>query len=126
MAQRTFQGSPAAAGALASIREAALPFGAGTIDYSALLDLIGDGRFVLLGEGSHGTDEFYRERAEITKRLALERGFTSVAAEADWPDAARVNPYARGTSDDRDAGQALTDFKRLPNWMWRNTAVLEF
>src|SRR5688572_13067769 len=95
-------------------------------DHEPLLRRIAEARFVLLGEGSHGTDEFYRERAEITKRLVLERGFTAVAAEADWPDAARVNRYVRGTSDDRDAGEALTDFKRFPNWMWRNTAVLEF
>lgn len=55
--------------------------------YDSLLALIGDARFALLGEASHGTREFYRERAEITKRLILEKGFTAVAVEADWPDA---------------------------------------
>lgn len=60
-------------------------------DYDPLLDLVGDARVVLLGEASHGTQEFYRERAQITKRLIREKGFTAVAVEADWPDAYRVN-----------------------------------
>jgi erythromycin esterase-like protein len=57
------------------------------------MELIGESRFVLLGEASHGTHEFYRERARITQRLIKEKGFTAVAAEADWPDAYRVNRY---------------------------------
>src|SRR6266536_3476758 len=65
-------------------------------DYDALLDLIGDARIVLIGEASHGTHEFYRERAQITKRLIAERGFAAVAVEADWPDAYRVNRYVQG------------------------------
>ena len=73
----------------------------------------------LLGEASHGTHEFYLERAEITKRLITEKSFTAVAVEADWPDAWRVNRYVRGLSDDADA--ALSGFQRLPAWMWRNT-----
>jgi hypothetical protein len=60
---------------------------------------------VLLGEASHGTHEFYRERAEITKRLIEEKGFTAVAVEADWPDAYRVNRYVRGAGDDADASR---------------------
>ena len=56
-------------------------------DYDALLDLVGDRRFVFIGEASHGTHEFYRERARITRRLIQERGFTAVAVEGDWPDA---------------------------------------
>src|SRR5437773_6086759 len=100
----------------------ALTGGAG--DYTPLLGLIGNARFALLGEASHGTDEFYRERAEITKRLIVEQGFTAIAAEADWPDAYRVNRYVRGMSDDRDAEAALSGFKRFPAWMWRNAVVL--
>ena len=81
---------------------------------------------MLLGEASHGTHEFYHERARITQRLIEEKGFTAVAVEADWPDAYRVNRYVRGVSDDVDAAEALSDFRRFPRWMWRNTDVLEF
>jgi erythromycin esterase-like protein len=80
----------------------------------------------LLGEGSHGTHEFYHERAEITKRLIIEKGFSAVAVEADWPDAYRVNRYVRHESDDPDARAALSGFERFPTWMWRNTVVLDF
>jgi len=90
------------------------------------MDLVGDAHFALLGEASHGTHEFYRERAQITKRLIEEKGFTAVAVEADWPDAYRLNCYVRGASDDADAIEALADFKRFPAWMWRNTDVVEF
>jgi erythromycin esterase-like protein len=99
--------------------------GAGA-DYDPLLKALGGSHFALLGEASHGTHEFYRERAEITKRLIEEKGFVAVAVEADWPDAYRVNRYVRGESDDRDARAALGGFKRFPTWMWRNTVVVEF
>jgi erythromycin esterase-like protein len=95
-------------------------------DYDPLLELIGDARFVLLGEASHGTHEFYRERAQITKRLIREKGFTAVAVEADWPDAYRVNRYVRGRGDDAEAIEALAGFRRFPAWMWRNADVLDF
>ncbi len=72
------------------LRAEARPLTGGAHDYDALLDLVGDARIVLLGEASHGTLEFYRERARITRRLIEERGFTLVAVEADWPDAPRV------------------------------------
>jgi erythromycin esterase-like protein len=98
----------------------------GPHDYDPLLALIGDARFVLLGETSHGTHEFYRERARITRRLIEERGFTVVAVEADWPDAYRVNRYIRGWSSDVSSSEALGDFKRFPTWMWRNAEVLNF
>jgi erythromycin esterase-like protein len=90
------------------------------------MNRIGTARFALIGEASHGTHEFYRERAGITKRLIKEKKFTAVAAEADWPDAYRVNRYVRGASDDVDAVEALADFRRFPTWMWRNTVVVEF
>jgi erythromycin esterase-like protein len=95
-------------------------------DYDPLMDLIGDAQVVLLGEASHGTREFYRERAQITRRLIQEKGFTAVAVEADWPDAYRVNRYALGRSRDADSLAALSDFKRFPIWMWRNREVLNF
>src|SRR3954468_721583 len=95
-------------------------------DYRPLLERIGDARFVLLGEGSHGTHDFYHQRAEITKRLITEKGFSAVAVEADWPDAYRVNRYVRGEGDDRSADEALLGFERFPTWMWRNTVILDF
>jgi len=97
-----------------------------TTDYDELFESIGDARFVLIGEASHGTHQFYRERAEITKRLIAETGFSAVAVEADFPDAYRVNRYVRGTSNDGDAVAALGGFKRFPAWMWRNADVLDF
>ncbi|AQT82657.1 hypothetical protein B1R94_08395 [Mycolicibacterium litorale] len=89
-------------------------------------DLIGDARVVLIGESSHGTHEFYAARAEITKWLIEAKGFNAVAAEADWPDAYRVNRYVRGLGDDEGAEQALRGFERFPAWMWRNTVVRDF
>jgi erythromycin esterase-like protein len=91
-----------------------------------VLALAGNARLCLLGEATHGTHEFYRERAEITKRLIKEKGFTAVAVEADWPDAFRVNRYVRGLSDDKDANEALGGFNRFPTWMWRNTVIVDF
>jgi erythromycin esterase-like protein len=95
-------------------------------DYDALLDRVGTRRFVLIGEASHGTHEFYRERARITRRLIDDLGFTVVAVEADWPDAYRVNRYVMGLSSDVDADTALRDFRRFPSWMWRNHDVVRF
>jgi len=109
-----------------AIRETAHPLTGATTDYDPLMNLIGDARFVLLGEASHGTHEFYQARAEITKRLITEKGFVAVAVEADWPDAYRVNRYVRGLNDDPTARDALAGFKRFPIWMWRNTDVLDF
>ncbi|MBV9868624.1 MAG: erythromycin esterase family protein [Abitibacteriaceae bacterium] len=109
-----------------NIRAVAHPLNGTAKDYDPLLELIGDARFVLLGEASHGTHEFYQARAEITRRLIQEKGFTAVAVEADWPDAQRVNRYVRGESSDDEAGAALAGFKRFPSWMWRNSVVLDF
>src|SRR5439155_4563218 len=86
--------------------------------YDALIKAIGSARIVLLGEASHGTHEFYRERAFITERLIADVGFSAIAVEADWPDAYRVNRYVRGASDDDSATAALGDFGRFPTWMW--------
>ena len=90
------------------------------------MERIGDAHFVLLGEASHGTHEFYRIRSEITKQLIQTKGFTAVAVEADWPDAYRVNRYVRGGLDDADATESLGGFRRFPQWMWRNADVLDF
>jgi erythromycin esterase-like protein len=111
---------------LTGLRAHLQPLSAGAGRYDGLMGLIGPARFALLGEASHGTHEFYRERAEITKRLIVEKGFTAVAVEADWPDAWRVNRYVRGWSGDADANTALSGFQRFPAWMWRNTVVRDF
>jgi erythromycin esterase-like protein len=108
------------------IRENLHPLTGTGSDYDPLIQQIGEARFVLIGEASHGTHEFYRERAQITKRLIQERGFTAVAVEADWPDAYRVNRYVQGDKEDAEAIESLAGFKRFPTWMWRNADVLDF
>ena len=97
-----------------------------TTGYDTLLRSIGNARFVLIGEASHGTHEFYKERVEITKRLIAEYGFSAVAVEADFPDAYRINSYVRGVGKDQSAAESLGGFKRFPAWMWRNADVLDF
>jgi len=108
------------------LRRAAKPLTGAPSDFDPILARAKGKRVVLLGEASHGTHEFYRIRGEITKRLILEEGFNAVAAEADWPDAHRVNRYVRGTGTDWEAVEALGGFRRFPQWMWRNTDVLDF
>lgn len=89
-----------------------------------LADGFGDAEVVLLGEATHGTSEFYRARAAITRRLIEEHGFNIVAVEADWPDASRIDRYIR----QRDLGDGNSEpaFSRFPTWMWRNEEVLSF
>ena len=108
------------------VREIAQPLSGGSDDYDALRTLIGNARFVLIGEATHGTHEFYSERATITKRLITEKGFSILAIEADWPDSARVHRYVHGATTDANLDQALSGFRRFPTWMWRNTVVVEF
>lgn len=95
-------------------------------DFDPVMELIGNARFVLIGEASHGTHEFYRVRAQISKQLIAQRGFNAVAIEADWPDAYRVNCFVRGMTRDADSIEALHGFERFPQWMWRNADVLDF
>lgn len=83
-------------------------------------------KYVLIGEASHGTEEFYRARGEITKFLIKQRGFNAVAVEADFPDAFRTNLYCRGLNNDNTPEEALDNFVRFPTFMWRNTAVRDF
>lgn len=106
------------------LHEAAEPVrGIKEADLGPLLDRIGDSKLVLIGEASHGTSEFYRMRARITQELIEKRGFNIVAAEADWPDAARVDHYVRHRP--QPAGREKA-FRRFPTWMWRNREVAEF
>ena len=95
---------------------------------TTLLELVGEARFVLIGEASHGTHEFYRERARDHQAPDRARsGFTAVAVEADWPDAYRVNRFVRGGERRRDrGGGARAASERFPTWMWRNADVLDF
>ncbi|ROS42351.1 erythromycin esterase family protein [Amycolatopsis thermoflava] len=93
-------------------------------DLDPLIDRVGDARLVLLGEASHGTADFYRWRAEITKRLIVERGFSFVAVEGDWPDCHRVHCCVAGGRGDPEA--VLSGFDRWPRWMWANDDVVEF
>ncbi|CAA9346150.1 MAG: Erythromycin esterase homolog [uncultured Lysobacter sp.] len=109
-----------------AVRSAALLLAGGAQDFDPLLERIGDAQVVLIGEASHGTQEFYDLRADITRRLIEEKGFTTVAVEADWPDAYRVDRYVRGQSPDRSAREALGDFRDFPTWTWRNTEVVDF
>src|SRR5438105_9913587 len=96
------------------VRKNLQPLIGGLLDYDSVLHQIGKVHFVLIGEASHGTHEFYKHRAEITKRLIQEKGFHAVAAEADWPDAQRVNQYVRGRGTDDTAEESLSGFVRFP------------
>lgn len=107
----------------AVIREVARPVAEG---YEALLQSAATAQCVLIGEASHGTHEFYSTRAELTRCLITEHGFRAVAVEADWPDSFRVHRFVTGRSEDKNANEALSDFRRFPGWMWRNTVVVEF
>jgi hypothetical protein len=91
-----------------------------------LLDRIGEARFVLIGEAPHGTAEYYRWRAELSRRLIAERGFSFVAVEGDWPDCYRVNCWLRDRDGRQSAEEVLATFDRWPTWMWANEEVAEF
>ncbi|QGZ42544.1 erythromycin esterase-like protein [Pseudoduganella flava] len=109
---------------IAALRREARPFAANEdVDY--LLECIGDASIVLLGEATHGTREFYKLRAEISKRLIVDKGFDAIAVEADWPDALRVSRYVQHGGDDMTAEGALSGYKRFPQWMWRNHEIVD-
>jgi erythromycin esterase-like protein len=91
--------------------------------FGSFFDRFGDARVVCLGEASHGTSEFYRARAAITRRMIERHGFTMVAVEADWPDAAVIDRIVR---DKPTPAEAETPFTRFPTWMWRNAEVAAF
>ena len=109
-----------------AVREAAWPLAARAGDYDPLLERIGDASFVLIGEGTHGTEEFYMERAEITRRLIVEKNFNAVAVESDWLDACPVNEYVRGEGDPKSDFESLAGFRRFQAWMWRNYQMVNF
>lgn len=108
-----------------ALAEEVHPLSGAPADFDPLLEAVGDKRIVLLGEATHGSHEFYRARAQITRRLIQEKGFTAVAVEADWPDAYRVNRYLHGRGTDLSAAESLGNFRQFPAWMWRNADVLD-
>jgi erythromycin esterase-like protein len=108
------------------VRREALWFERSADGVEPLVEAIGNARLVLIGEATHGTHEFYRTRAELTKALIDRKGFNLVAVEADWPDAYRVNRWVRHASSETGAAMALDDFTRFPRWMWRNRDVVAF
>jgi erythromycin esterase len=111
---------------LDEIHERALPL-TDPGDLDALVERIGDARFVLVGEASHGTADYYRWRAELTRRLITEQEFSFVGVEGDWPDCFRINRWVKGRADqDRSARQILAGFERWPTWMWANEEVAAF
>ena len=94
-------------------------------DLDPLLDQVGDARYVLLGEASHGTAEFYTWRAALSRRLILEKGFSFIAVEGDWPDCYRLNQFVQGRpTSDGSAREVLRAFERWPTWMWANEEVV--
>lgn len=94
--------------------------------YDALIEKIGDSRFVLLGEATHGTEEFYQARIDISKRLIKEKGFMAIAIEGDWPDVYSIHRYVQGSGDKNNVESALSSFTRFPTWMWHNKTILSF
>lgn len=107
------------------VRSLALPL-RGPEDLGPLLEHIGEARYVLLGEASHGTAEYYTWRTAISRRLITEKGFSFIAVEGDWPDCYRVNRYVKGLASEGDnAREVLHAFERWPTWMWANKEVIE-
>jgi len=107
-----------------ALRKASQPLAnEGNLD--AVLEQVGNARFVLLGEASHGTLEFYTWRAALTRRLIEEKGFTVIAVEGDWPDAYEVNQYVRGQGAPGRPRDVLQAFNRWPTWMWANETMAD-
>ena len=108
-----------------SVQRQALPL-RDARDLDPLLERIGDARFVLLGEASHGTSEYYTWRAELSKRLIREKGFSFIGVEGDWPDCYQVNRYVKSYPDSGPgAREVLHAFERWPTWMWANREIVE-
>jgi len=103
-----------------AVAAAAVPLTGAAGDYAKLMPAMADARFVLLGESTHGTHEYYLERARISEQLIREHGFGAIAIEGDWTPTLRVDRYVRGLGNDTSAEQALSGYTRFPRWMWRN------
>jgi protein-L-isoaspartate(D-aspartate) O-methyltransferase len=126
-AQATSRAQRRRAAASTLIREVAEPLsGVDTVSSAveALLDRIGESKVVLMGEATHGTSEFYRMRATLTRELIVRKGFSFVAVEGDWPDCARVDSSVRGVAP--PSAVEFAPFSRFPTWMWKNREVVDF
>lgn len=110
---------------LSAVRSSALALSSPTDDVDEIVERVAGVSYVLLGEATHGTHEFYRMRAQITRALVERHGFAAVVVEADWPDAYRVNRWVRGTGADASPDEALQGFGRFPTWMWRNRDIVD-
>lgn len=109
-----------------SIKKYAIPFETQD-DFTPIIEAIGEAKIVLLGEASHGTSEFYSIRAELSKRLIEEKGFTLIAVEGDWPSSQQVNRYIKGYLEEKeDVKDVLKAFNRWPTWMWANEEIADF
>jgi erythromycin esterase-like protein len=109
-----------------AVRIHAKPFSS-TADLSPIIEAIGDAKIVMLGEASHGTSEFYTVRAELSKRLILEKGFSLIAVEGDWPSARQVNRFIKGYGHaEKTVHEVLQAFSRWPTWMWANEEIADF
>ena len=119
---RRDEGAPA----VEEIRSLASPLRT-SADLDPVIERIGDARYVLLGEASHGTADYYGWRAALTRRLIAERGFSFVAVEGDWPDCAAVDRWVKDRADPADrAVDVLGRFDRWPTWMWANHELAAF
>jgi erythromycin esterase len=117
--------APTPAGMLHAVRAVSRPLRS-PADLDPLLQRIGEARYVLLGEASHGTSEYYTWRADLSRRLIREKGFSFIAVEGDWPDCYRVNRYVKGLDDSgANAREVLHAFDRWPTWMWANREVVD-
>lgn len=94
--------------------------------YANLIEQIADSRYVLIGEASHGTEEFYQTRINITKELILKKNFMAVVIEGDWPDVHRIHRFIQGDKDISSSVDALKEFTRFPTWMWKNSTMPPF
>jgi erythromycin esterase-like protein len=111
---------------VSAIRQSARPVAAGGADYADILAAASASRRILLGESTHGSHEYYRERARLTERLVREQGADAIAVEGDWSATQRVNLYVRGLGSDSSAAQALRGYSNFPAWAWRNAEFRDF
>jgi erythromycin esterase-like protein len=110
----------------AAVKAAARPINGSEQDYAELLQAAAAPRRILLGESTHGTHEYYRERGRITELLIRDQNVRAVAIEGDWTPTFRVNQYVRGLGSDRSAAEALGSYRNFPRWMWRNAEFRDF
>ena len=106
-----------------NIQKYSKPF-ANADDLDELVKEAGKAKYALLGEATHGTSEFYTIRAEITKKLIKDHGFSFIAVEGDWPSCYEVNKYVKGVSEYSTAHEVLKQFNRWPAWMWANEEMI--